>query len=416
MKIAFIVTHFPSLAETFILDQITGLIDRGHEVDIYARSPKNQASIHEDVKRYNLLERTCYMGTNGAIPRNKMHGLPQGIARMVKNLRNKPVAALNWLNVLKLGGKAASPKALYQINPFINRGPYDIVHCQFGPNGILGTLLRDRGAFQGKVITTFRGYDISSYITHKGNDVYSDLFKKGDLFLCVSERIKDKVIRLGCNEGKVVVHRSGIDTRKFVFIPREPKHNDKVRLLTIARLVEKKGVEYGIRAVAKILKQYPNTEYNIAGDGPLRSKLESLVKEMKVGHSIKLIGWKCREKIIELLGEADILVAPSVTSKTGDQEGIPGVLREALARGLPVVSTQHSGIPELVQDGVSGFLVPERDADALADKLDYLIKHRNIWPEMGKAGRKYVEEHYDIKTLNDRLVWLYERLLDGRIP
>jgi colanic acid/amylovoran biosynthesis glycosyltransferase len=89
---------------------------------------------------------------------------------------------------------------------------------------------------------------------------------------------------------------------------------------------------------------------------------------------------------------------------------------EALARGLPVVSTLHSGIPEAVLNGESGFLVHERDVDALAEKLDYLIEHPQLRPEMGRKGRKYVEEHYDLDKLNDRLVEIYRRLLEGKLP
>ena len=107
------------------------------------------------------------------------------------------------------------------------------------------------------------------------------------------------------------------------------------------------------------------------------------------------------------------MLAPSVTSQNGDCEGIPVAIVEALAWGLPVLSTLHSGIPEVIQDGESGFLVPERDTEALAEKLEYLIEHPELWPEMGRKGRKYVEEHYDIDKLNDRLVEIYQRLLNG---
>jgi len=119
--------------------------------------------------------------------------------------------------------------------------------------------------------------------------------------------------------------------------------------------------------------------------------------------------WKQREELVKLLTDADILLAPSVTSHDGDQEGIPVVLMEALAQGLPVVSTYHSGIPELVQDKKSGLLVQERDVNSLVEKLEYLFVHQETWAELGKAGRKHVEEHYEIKKLNDQLVDLYEK-------
>jgi colanic acid/amylovoran biosynthesis glycosyltransferase len=112
-----------------------------------------------------------------------------------------------------------------------------------------------------------------------------------------------------------------------------------------------------------------------------------------------------------LIAEADIFLAPSVTAQDGDQEGIPVVLMEALAQGVPVLSTQHSGIPELVQEGQAGFLVPERDSAALAEKLVYLLQQPHRWAEMGQKGREWVENYYDIHKLNDQLVALYQSIL-----
>lgn len=118
---------------------------------------------------------------------------------------------------------------------------------------------------------------------------------------------------------------------------------------------------------------------------------------------------------MKLLTEADILLAPTLTRDDGDQERIPVVLMEALAQGLPVVSTYHSGIPELVQDKKPGLLVQERDFNSLVEKWKYLFVHQEIWAEMGKAGRKHVEEYYEIHKLKDQLMALYEKTLDGAL-
>ncbi|HEY6104105.1 MAG TPA: glycosyltransferase, partial [bacterium] len=117
-------------------------------------------------------------------------------------------------------------------------------------------------------------------------------------------------------------------------------------------------------------------------------------------------------EIRRLLEGAHILLAPSVTAQDGDQEGIPNVVKEAMATGMPVVSTRHSGIPELVQDAVSGFLVAERDVDALAERLVFLIDHPETWPEMGRAGRRKVEADFDVEHMHDRLIALYAQVLD----
>src|SRR3972149_897016 len=152
-------------------------------------------------------------------------------------------------------------------------------------------------------------------------------------------------------------------------------------------------------------------EYIIIGEGPLRKNLENLLLEEGMNNNIKLLGRMNQSEIKYYMDNSDIFILSSVTALDGDTEGTPTVLMEAQACGLPVVSTRHSGIPEVVLDGKSGFLVPERDVDALSEKLDYLIRNPELWPEMGRYGRKFVEERYDIHKLNQRLVKIYEALL-----
>jgi colanic acid/amylovoran biosynthesis glycosyltransferase len=414
MKIAFIVGQFPALSETFILNQITGLIDRGYEVDIYADSPRIENKVHPDIKKYNLLDKCHYR----FVPENKLLRLMKGIVIFITNFYKNPKALLQSLNFLKYGKEALSLRPLYTTVSFLNNKSYDydVVYCHFGPLGNLGAILKDIGVIKGKVVTTFHGHDLSAYLKIEGNNVYNFLFKKGDLFLPISERWKRKLIELGCDEKKILVHRMGIDTRKFEFLPRRYEEGKNLKLLTIARLVEKKGVEYGVRAVAKLLKKYPNIEYRIVGDGPLKKEIEQLIANLNVGEKIKLLGWREQEEITHLLKDTHIFLAPSVTSKDGDQEGIPVVLMEALAMGIPVVTTQHSGIPELVKDGESGYLVPERDVEALAQKLEFLALRPKIWSKMGEAGRKFVERHYDINKLNDKLVNIFDQITQSKQP
>jgi colanic acid/amylovoran biosynthesis glycosyltransferase len=410
MKIAFIVNRFPHLSETFILNQITGLIDRGHDVTIFSTKRANVNKVHPDIEKYSLMEKTCYFEM---MPENKLKRIIKGVFLFTKNFYKKPMVLIRSVNIFKYGKAAASLGLLYNAVTMLNSGHYDILHCHFGPYGTLGILLREIGALSGKIVTSFHGYDMSNYIKKYGAHCYDSLFKKGDLFLPISERWENELIKMGCNASKIIVHRMGIDAGKFEFSERAHGNSGKVALLTVARLVEKKGVEYGVHAVASVLDKFPDIEYRIAGDGPLRSTLEHLIEDLNVQNNIKLLGWKHQEEIAGLMQEADILLAPSVTDKNGGQEGIPVVLMEALARGLPVISTYHSGIPELVQDGKSGFLVHERDIEALAEKLAHLIEHLEEWPVMGKAGREYVDENYNIDKLNDRLVELYQNLLNG---
>ncbi|GJQ57452.1 MAG: colanic acid biosynthesis glycosyltransferase WcaL [Candidatus Scalindua sp. AMX11] len=417
MEIAFIVRNFPCLSETFILNQITGLIDRGHLVDIYADNPRDDTTVHADIERYDLINHTYYFhhgNTFETMPKNMFVRIIKAMALIITNFHKGPMSLLRSLNIFRFGKEVVTLNLLYKTIVFLNRKSYDVVHCHFGPKGISGAMLKDIGAIKGKVVTTFHGGDMTKFIKKNGVDVYEHLFEKGDAFLPISDRWKNELIRLGCNERKIMVHRMGIDTNKFSLSQRTPKNTGGLQILSVARLIEKKGIQYSIQAVARVLREHPNIEYKIAGDGPLRKDLEKLVRGLNIANNVKLCGWKSQEEIVELMKDADILLAPSVTGEDGDQEGIPVILMEALSQGLPVISTQHSGIPELIQDGESGFLLPERDVDGLVEKLKYLIMHQDIWPQMGQAGRKYVEGNYDINRLNDKLIDIYQRVLNNK--
>jgi colanic acid/amylovoran biosynthesis glycosyltransferase len=407
MRIAFIVGLFPVLSETFILNQITGLLVRGHEVHIYGCKPDDTSKVHPDVEKYQLIERTYYIPK---IPKNYFLRFLKGLAFISTNFYKAPLVLLRSLNIFKYGKRAASMRLLYSVIPLLKSQPYDIIHCQFGMYGIEGMILRDIGAIKGKLITSFRGYDISWYVKACGEDVYDQLFVKGDFFLANCEFFRKRAIQLGCDEKKIVVHGSGIDCSRFTYKPRYP-HPDGIRIVTTGRLVEKKGIEYAIRAVAKVARLHQNIEYNIIGDGHLKEHLQQIISELNLADKVKLLGWKNQKEIIEILDKAHVFIAPSVTAEDGNQDAPVNTLKEAMAMGLPVIGTLHGGIPELVENGISGFLVPERDVDAIAEKVDYFIEHPEVWEQMGKAGRVYVEEHYDINRLNDELVEIYQQVV-----
>lgn len=407
MRVAFLVYAFPSLSQTFILDQITGLIDRGCELDIYAERAEGP-HVHPAVETYSLRQRTHYLPA----PDNYIRRALDGARLASSGLARSPQIVLRSLNVLKYGVRAASLKLLYDAMSCSGKS-YDVVHGHFGPNGLRGMMLREIGAIQGKLVTSFYGYDVASYVRQHGQRCYGRLFKEGNLFIALSEAMRRRLVELGCDESKVIVHHLGVSRDRFSGEAWRPSADGQARIVTISRLVPKKGVEYGIRAAAELSKAGHSLTYTIVGDGPLRAQLERLVRDLGLGGVVYLVGWKRQPDIVDILNRSDILIAPSITGEDGDQEGTPVVLMEAQAAGLPVVSTWHSGIPEVVQDGVSGYLVPEQDVAALAEKLAHLVEHPQVRIEMGRAGREIVKGHYNIDTLNDRLVEIYRALTDG---
>ncbi|MGF1492538.1 MAG: glycosyltransferase [Microcoleaceae cyanobacterium] len=411
MKIGFLVRRFPVLSETFILNQIVGLISRGHQVDIFAiDGPERKTTkVHPLVEEYQLLQSTSF---RPMIPRKFAARLINAVSYLKQKSPDSVLRYISLVNPVQHSFSALSLRLLYQAMTFERIDPsYDVIHCQFGDVGLKGLLFRHLGFLQGKLVVNFRGSDISKYLVRHGSSVYDSLFQEADLLIANCDFFRQKLIRLGCDPQKVIVHYSGIDCHKFSFTPRSPAAGKPVRLVTVGRLVEKKGIEYSIRAVAKLAAYHSNLEYSIIGDGALRVQLEELIQRLKMEQTIKILGWKEQEELIEILDSSHILIAPSITAENGDQDAPVNTLKEAMALGLPVVATRHGGIPELVEDEVSGCLVPERDSDAIAEKLGKLIEQSDRWPEMGRQGRKRVQEKFDIEILNNELVEVYQTML-----
>jgi colanic acid/amylovoran biosynthesis glycosyltransferase len=295
----------------------------------------------------------------------------------------------------------------------------DVIHAHFGFCGY--DVLRYARWLNIPLITSFYGGD--AYLLPRRQPRwrrrYKKLFSQGSLFLTEGPIMRRKLIELGCPPKKVIIHHIGVKLERYDFRPRKP--NDEVRLMVCGRFVEKKGIPYAIEAFSKILARIKSdVRLTIVGDsdneGTLtdeKRKILNAIDKHRVGDAVTLMGYVPHNKLLKIIYDHHILLAPSVHASDGDAEGgFPIILTEAAATGMPVVAFDHCDIPEIIQDGKSGFLVPERGVDALADKLIYLIEHPEIWPEMGRAGRACVEANYNINILNDKLVEIYQNLLD----
>ncbi len=405
MKIAFFVSEFPTLSETFILNQIVGLIDQGFEIEIYPSKKERTKLVHPLVKKYKLLNKTHCLN----VPENRLFRWPKFVFLFWLALLTKPSCLKLLFSKLKVNRRARLD--LFFRALAIKNKRFDIIHCHFGPNGKQAIFLRQIGLIQGKIITSFHGYDFSIYVKKQGKNTYRQVFRQSEAVTVNSNFTKKKVEALGCPKNKIIKLPESLRIKEFVFKSKTLKSNEKIKLLTVARLEEKKGIEYSIQAVAQVLKKHPQLEYQIAGDGPLKNELSKLIKQLQAEKKIKLLGWQNQNQIQKLYQQSHLFILASLTTKSGDQEGQGLVLQEAQACGLPLVATLHNGFSEGVLDGQSGFLVPEGDVKALAKKLEYLITHPQIWPKMGRTGRKFVEKRYDSDRLNKQLVSLYQKLL-----
>lgn len=399
MRIAVFVYEFPALSETFVLNQVTGLIDRGHDVTVFAERPRDEHVVHGVVKDYDLERRTVYLD----MPGNKLARVLLAPGRFLRCPPRRFKPLLRALDLFRYRRDAASLRLFYWSLRTLASGRFDVIHCHFGPVGRLAAQLREIGAIEGSLSTVFHGVDVSAAL-RDDPCLYRDLFAKGDLFLPVSEEWRRKLISLGCDPGRTIVHHMGVETDAIPTArDREAGHAAIPAILTVGRMVEKKGVEFGLRAVAELVRRKAVVQYAIVGDGALRPRLEALARELGIWHLVTFYGWQPRETVQDLLRTSDILLAPSTTDRLGDQEGIPVTLMEAMAAGVPVVSTRHSGIPELVEDGVSGLLAAERDWEAMADAMQRLLEDRAASSALAKAAQRRVVRDFDIEVLNTLL-------------
>ena len=303
----------------------------------------------------------------------------------------------------------------FKVEALMKKFNIALIHAHFGPDGYY--LLPVKKKTKIPLITTFYGYDMSILPRQREwREKYKELFKLGDIFLVEGNHMKKELIRIGCPEEKIKIQHIAIDLEKIPFRPRVPKSRDeKIIILFCGRFSEKKGLAYALKAVAEVIKSFTSIEFRIIGDGELRQEIENYIKDADISEWVKLLGMKNHDAVIEELNNADIFLHPSVTASNGDSEGgAPTILLEAQAAGLPVVSTFHADIPEVVLDGKTGFLVGERDSSALTERLLYLMENQELWQKLGKNGREHMRSNYDISKEVKKLENIYFSLVGER--
>ena len=225
-------------------------------------------------------------------------------------------------------------------------------------------------------------------------------------------------IDLGCPSRKVKRIHLGVNLNLIEFIPRTLDERDEVRLLLVASFREKKGIPYAIQAFITASKKYPKLRLTIIGGAATKEEYQrldhckELVSIANLNDQVRFLGYLQYPQYLKEQRQAHLYLAPSITASSGDTEGgAPVSIIEASAAGMPVISTYHCDIPEVVLDNVSGRLVPERDVEALSGAMLELAKAPESWIHMGKAGRAHIEEEYDVKKQVAKLEEIYSGLI-----
>ncbi|QQR62660.1 glycosyltransferase [bacterium] len=291
----------------------------------------------------------------------------------------------------------------------------DDIYIQFGDLGAKLLSQIKNKQFKGGVVVCFRGNDISG-ILNKNPHMYDDLFKQADLFLPVCDFFKERLISLGCPAEKIITHHSAIETKKFTFKERAIKPDQRLNLISVARIAPKKGLEYTIQAVAHLKQTYPHIRCTVIGEAQpnhleYKRYLKALVKELGIEENVIFYGWAKTEDIIKELNTSDIFVLPSVTAQDGDQEGIPNALKEAMAVGLPVIATDHAGNSELIDHMQSGILVEEKNVEAITNAIEWILENQTSVKQMTKNARKKIEDEFDIESVITKLEYIFDTLI-----
>ncbi len=289
-----------------------------------------------------------------------------------------------------------------------------LIHCQIGVEGVYGLPYKRR--FSLPLVVSFHGFEFFVPFSRRYQNPtffnycrhYQELAKEGDLFLCVSKKTRADLINLGYPEEKVLTLYLGVELDK---LPKKSDYEkEPLEILFLGRLTEKKGILLLIDAFSDIARKWGDVYLKIIGDGELRREVLTRIERYKLRTRVIWRGALPNQIALKEMAEADIFVLPSYKTRDGNQEGTPYTLFEAQGIGLPVISTDHSGIPEVVRDGDTGFLVKEKDREGLAARLGILIKEKKLRREMGEKGREFMKE-FSLEKRIKKLEELYSQLL-----
>jgi len=302
-----------------------------------------------------------------------------------------------------------SPGELRALTNILEKRNVQVLHIYFGQIAVhLLPLIR---AWQPSIVS-FHGADV---IVDMHKPAYREatqrMLETVKLVLVRSESLRRAVVDLECDPNKIEVQQTGIPLEEFPFRERVFPQNGEWRLAQAGRLIEKKGLPMTLRAFASFLKPYPNATLTIAGEGPLLGDLHKFARELKIENRVSFPGFISQEQLRDLYYASHIFLHPSETGPDGNQEGIPNSMLEGMATGLPVFATHHGGIPEAIENGASGVLVPERNHEELACAVLKAVQDPPFLSRIARNGAEVIRKNFDLAAQARRLEDIYLKLL-----
>lgn len=319
-KIAFVVGVFPAVSETWMINQVAGLLDRGFDIDIYAFTSQDidQKHMSDRYREYNMLARTTYIG----MPESRLLRIIKAVPKIVKLLFVSPRVLGRALDIKKYGKDALSLKFLFWSEQFVSK-KYDLIHLHDGLIANRFLTIKDIVGISTKFITSFYGQDVSKrFRDHPGEDIYKRLKKESSAFIVMSNFTKNRLVAKGFDVNKIqVLPIFGINVDDYPFKERKIEPGEVIQMATVGRFVEKKGFDDVLRALA-IVKNRSDKKFmcNIIGGGPLESKLRAMTQKLGLNDVVSYTGYMKIEDIINYFFKMHFYLQPSKTASDGDME------------------------------------------------------------------------------------------------
>jgi len=400
-NVAYMLDGFPILSETFIIQEILELKKRGLNIIIFASEgagdiPYNSLS-HPESK--SLVKETCYLNPYSIVIKKKLLHFLIFLLHPFRYLKTL------YFSYMEGGETFIAFKSVPLYIREMKSKDVHHIHAHFARRACTFSML----------ISMITGIPYS--FTAHAHDIYvsdamdiSNHIRAAKFVITCTAHNKNYLLGKYGNhaDGKIYSNYHGVDTNRLKPAKEmitQGKEEVEISILSIGRLVEKKGFPYLIQALSQ-LKKSPGTSLtvNIIGDGPEKEYLCRMVKEYNLSDSIFFRGALLFEELRGFYEEADFFVLPCIIAKNGDRDGIPNVILEAMSAGLPVISTTVSGIPEVITDGVDGFLVSPEDSCALADSIKRLSQDRELRVAMGSNARKKMVDRFNKEQHIDELM------------
>ena len=316
VRVAFVVDIFPLVSETFIIDQIADLDDRGVRVDIYSLTRGGEAFVSKRYFDHDMGSRVRYLDYPLPWLRRAGAALPKAGRLALR----RPRTLLRALDVRRYGKDALALKLLHWAEPIAGRD-YDVVHCHFATVAREFVRVREVAGITGELVTTFYGVDASKIFVDRPPDYYDRLKEACSVYFVMSEDMKRRVVAHGFPADQVLVHPVSVEVDEYPFAVREVHPGEELRLVSVGRFVEKKGFDDLLRALSTVKERATRpVSCSIVGGGPLQEELFELEASLALDGIVRFEGYLPVEQLIDHLADKHVLVQPSKTASNGDME------------------------------------------------------------------------------------------------